>query len=489
MKRKYQIAIYLRLSREDPQSTDPSGWKKESSSIVSQRNLLCAFAKDHFTEYELLEFCDDGFTGTNMEREGMQQMLAKVKQGRIDCILVKDFSRFSRDYIVLGTYLEQIFPFLQVRFISVNDHYDSSRYPGRTAGLEVNFQHLLYDLYSKDLSKKVSSSLSIRKEQGEYVSSHAPFGYEKAAQDRHHLVIAEEEAEIVRMIFSLAVAGWTSVEIAKQMNKEQRKTPVEFKIEKGKTHRNPKGERFLWNSSMVCSILKNEVYVGNSVQKKYKKDIVGGKNHLQPRQDWLIEKKHHPPIISEEVFAQVQKKQKKIQRGKYGASHPLTGKVICGGCCRNLTYRKGKMPYFTCCLRYTCPLPDCVTKILAETLEEFAISRLKEKMAKEGIFIGQEKQKWEQEIEKKQKLERKLKQYRSKMQSAYEKYVWEGTETFFQTQIAVEEVRKELQEVQERLMEMKKDTEDSVMTKEMADHYIDKIIVTKEQKMKMVWKL
>lgn len=193
--KRYRIAIYIRLSKEDAKG------REESNSVTMQRLLLQRYAAEHFSDYELLEFCDDGYTGTNFARPGMQAMLDLVKESKIDCILVKDFSRFARDYIELGSYLEQIFPFMGVRFISVNDGYDSKNYHGSLADIDVNFKNLLYDLYSKDLSQKVRSSLAVKKEQGQYVSGNCPFGYDKDAKDRHRLLIEEDEAEIVRRIF------------------------------------------------------------------------------------------------------------------------------------------------------------------------------------------------------------------------------------------------------------------------------------------------
>lgn len=302
MEEKQRIAIYIRLSKEDDTC------REESNSITMQRILLQKYAAAHFTEYELLEFCDDGYTGTNLNRPGMQSMLKMARNGGIDCILVKDFSRFARDYIEIGSYLEQIFPFLGIRFISVNDHYDSRDYQGSIGDIDVNFRNLLYDLYSKDLSGKVRSSLAVRKEKGQYVSANSPFGYEKDEKDRHALRVEQDEAEVVRRIFDLTLKGATSREIARLFNQTGVKTPIEFKIAKGKTSRVPKGERFLWSGSTICQILRNEVYIGNVVQKKYTKDFVGGKNHLNPREEWLISCHHHEPIIEKEVFERVQER-------------------------------------------------------------------------------------------------------------------------------------------------------------------------------------
>lgn len=376
--KRYIIAIYIRLSKEDDK------WKEESNSITMQRVVLKKYIEENFADYEVVEFCDDGYTGTNFERPGMQEMLCRIRDGKIDCVIVKDFSRFARDYVELGSYLEQIFPFLGVRFISVNDGYDSINYQGSIADIDVNFKNLLYDLYSKDLSEKVRASLAIRKEKGQYVSGNSPFGYEKDPEDRHALLIAEDEAEVVRRIFSLTLDGLTSVQVAKLFNKEGVKTPVEFKIEKGRTSRQPKGERFLWSSSTVCQILRNEIYVGNIVQKKYEKDFVGGKNHIKPREEWLVSYGHHEPIINKEDFDKVQAGRGQKRPPQTNPPHPLVGKLVCGCCKKSLRYRRGLNPYFTCHQRYSNAMENCVSKVNAMFMEQYILWMMQDKLDKDG---------------------------------------------------------------------------------------------------------
>lgn len=394
--KKYRIAIYIRVSKEDDKIKEeiplghalmPYGKKEESNSITMQRILLHQYVADNFSDYELSEFCDDGYTGTNFERPGIQKLLEKVRDMEIDCIIVKDFSRFARDYIELGSYLEQIFPFMGVRFISVNDRYDSKSYQGSIADMDVNFKNLLYDLYSKDLSQKVRSSLAIRKEQGQYISANSPFGYEKDPKDRHALLIAEDEAEIVRKIFSLTIEGYTSTRIARLFNENHIKTPMEFKIEKGKTKRKPKGERFLWNHSTICQILRNEIYIGNIVQKKYEKDFVGGKNHIKPREEWMVGYHHHEPIIEKEVFYQVQEGRGRKRNPQHRNTHPLIGKLVCGCCRRNLQQRDGRNPYFFCQNRYSNAMEHCVDKVNRMFLEQYIFYKMQEKFHTDEVMV------------------------------------------------------------------------------------------------------
>ena len=193
---KFCIAVYLRVSKKEKS-------EEESSSIKNQRNLLLQFIENQkeFIDSSILEFLDDGYSGTNFQRPGVLQLLKQVKEGKINCIVVKDISRFSRDYIELGVYLEQIFPFLGVRFIALNDNYDSIKCQEIGMDFASAFQNIFYDWYSKDLSIKVRTSLKTRKEKGEYISPNPPYGYQKDRKEKGCVIICKEEASVVQMIF------------------------------------------------------------------------------------------------------------------------------------------------------------------------------------------------------------------------------------------------------------------------------------------------
>lgn len=505
--KKYRIAIYLRLSKEDMKDGAATR-KEESNSIAMQRLLLRKYIEDNFTDYEIIEFCDDGYTGTNFDRPDVQEMLERIRNGEINCIIVKDFSRFARDYIELGAYLEQIFPFLGVRFISVNDGYDSVNVQGGIADMDVNFKNLLYDLYSRDLSGKVRSSLAIRKEKGQYVSANSPFGYEKDPEDRHALLIAEDEAEVVRRIFSLTLEGRTSVEIAKLFNETGVKTPVEFKIEKGKTSRIPKGERFLWSGSTICQILRNEIYIGNTVQKKYEKDFVGGKNHIKPREEWLGAYGHHEPIINKEVFDKVQEDRGKKRPPQYHETHPLVGKLVCGCCKKNLNYRRGLNPYFTCYHRYSNNMKTCVRRVNAMFAEQYVLLMMQDKLEAEGELeklrmeaaerLGQEIRELK---EKKRRLSAMAEKAKQQKFEAYQNYASGKAGSFQSDGSVVQSIEEEMADLEGRLQ--KAEAEYSAMdrggegypkerfaelSREMIERYIEKIEVYDEQHMETRWK-
>lgn len=193
---------YYRLSLED-------GSAGESNSIINQRKLVKDYIShiSELAELPFQEFYDDGYSGSSMERPGIQQVLELARNEQVQCIVVKDFSRFSRDYIEMGTYLEQIFPFLGIRFISVFDHYDSKDYKGKSSDIEVQFKGLIADFYVKDQSVKVKSAVSTKRSNGEYCCGSAPYGYRINPENKKELLIVEEEAEIIRRVFELTNSG------------------------------------------------------------------------------------------------------------------------------------------------------------------------------------------------------------------------------------------------------------------------------------------
>ncbi|MBR6770337.1 MAG: recombinase family protein [Lachnospiraceae bacterium] len=443
--KRYQIALYIRLSKEE----------KESCSIQTQRSLLEGYTAEHFTEYDLLEFCDKGYTGINFQRPAVQQLLKRARKLEIHCIIVKDFSRFSRDYIELGSYLEQIFPFLGIRFISINDHYDSQKYQGSIGNLDMNFKNLLYDLYSKDLSRKVRSSLTAKKEQGKYVSGIPPFGYKKADLDRYALIIAEEEAKVVRRIFSLTLEGYTSGAIARLLNQEGVVTPLESRRKNNQKKENicrkSTDDSTLWNSSTICRILKNEVYTGCILQKKTQRETVGGKNRCNPRKDWLVTYHHHEPIIAKEIFDQIQEKRGRSRGSSSCSSHPLTGKLVCGCCKKNLIYHKGKKAYFTCQYRYVNGKEACIQRVDVERIEQQIGKELQRRLieqreveesqiwsdlpiqvkkTKKKEVCDNKREEQEQLKKKEQKLISQIQKLKQQSFQAYQNYVYGRSDCF-----------------------------------------------------------
>lgn len=367
-----RIALYMRLSMEDKEN------EEESNSILNQRLLLRRFVLDKFADVktEVMEFVDDGYSGTNFDRPSVKELLENAKEAKIDCIIVKDFSRFSRDYIEMGAYLEQIFPFLGIRFISVNDHYDSNDYIGKSAGMDTAFKYLVNDLYAKDISVKVKSTLEMKREKGIYANGSTPFGYMKSKEDCHLLEPVEPEAGIIRRIFQMTLEGYSSSKIAKLFNEEGVMTPMEYKIKRGITMMKPKGNRFLWDGSTICQMLRNDFYAGDWVYGKYETNAVGGKARLKPRSEWKIYYNHHEAIIDRETFKMVQQSRGRKKSVQKREKHPLTGKIVCGCCGKNLKIEHSLNPYFFCATRYKTDSPECVKKVNVMFIEQMILYML-----------------------------------------------------------------------------------------------------------------
>lgn len=506
---KCKVAIYMRLSQDDGDSD------AESNSIVNQRQLLHSYVEKHFGNYDLLEFQDDGYTGANFSRPGVSELLEKVRHGQIDCIVVKDLSRFSRDYIEIGAYLEQIFPFAGVRFIAINDGYDSERFKGGVAGIGTSFQNLMNDLYCKDISVKVKSALKIKKENGIYANGSCAFGYRKDPKDRHKLLIDEEEAAIVRRIFQMALEGISSQKIARKFNEEGVKTPIEYKMERGIATMAPKGKRFEWSASTICQMLRNATYAGDIVYGKYETPEVSGKSRLKPRSEWKVFRNHHEAIIDRSAFEYIQKSRGTKKAVTY-KRHPLVGKMECGNCHKSLKIERTKNPYFFCGNKYVTRYQGCVDRINVQFLEQYVLFRLQEEMERQakarpvyveavdrakqelGVLSGQRNQ-----------IGEKLKELQTLQTALYEEYVFkkksredyivEKKELQEQTEQCMgflDELGKRIETLQGKVSESGIEAYHSLqgpsfteLTQEVADRFVKRIIVYDEMDIEVEWNL
>ena len=337
------LAKYLRLSLED----DKEG---ESDSIVNQRLLIDDYILQYgdLREYESMEFVDDGYSGTNFSRPAIKELMDLLRKGKIHCIIVKDFSRFSRDYIELGNYLEQVFPFKGVRFISVNDKYDSKSANLMQSGLDVPFKGILYDLYSKDISNKVKSAKRQMLKQGKLAGGSHPYGYIKDKQGKKTYKIDEEAATIIRLIYKLALESKSDIEIAKELNAKKIMTPSLYKKSKGFcAYGVRKGIVPIWDSVKVNKILRDERYTGVLLLGQHKSAGIGtGRTICVPQNEWYRKEDNHPPIVSREQFETVQRlKSPYIEKGKHKVKNILFRKIKCASCGRFLYHKpsdKGK---------------------------------------------------------------------------------------------------------------------------------------------------
>ena len=299
----YVVALYIRLSLEDD---DLGEAKRESDSITNQRALLKDYLKNHeeFTDCTVIEKCDDGYSGVHFDnRPQFTELIGLAKKGKVNCIMVKDFSRFGRDYIELGSYLDQIFPFLGIRFISVNDNYDSAALNGETSGLDVAFKNLIYDYYSREMSKKQRIAWRRMAENGEYNAGFTLYGYKKALDDKHKLVIDEETAPIVKEIFSMKLSGVGTSHIAKCLNDRGVPSPAELGKQRN-LRQKWKGnfEKYGWTASTVERILREEKYTGTMVMLKTELQGVRGRQVKRPEKEWVRKEGTHEAIVSHQTY-------------------------------------------------------------------------------------------------------------------------------------------------------------------------------------------
>ena len=331
----YTICAYMRLSQEDD---DVFGRKVESGSITSQRRMILDFI-NHQPEFKgcrVIERCDDGLSGRYFDtRPQFTDMIGLAKKGKVNCIVVKDCSRFGRDYVELGDYLEQLFPFLGVRFIAINDHYDSDKSEG---GLDIAFKNLVYDIYSRDLSKKVRQAREQMAAQGKYTATQTAYGYRKKKRDRHKLEPDPETAPVVREIFDMRLAGMGLSEIARNLNDRGISCPTVFLNGKGRpVTRKGNFEMMCWDGGVINGVLQNEIYTGAVVSLKSRMDSRNGKLVQRPKEEWVRVEGMHEAIVTKEEFRRVQElvSQQKPAVGKRKMRY------ACGVCGKRLTRRNG----------------------------------------------------------------------------------------------------------------------------------------------------
>lgn len=352
----YRVAMYLRLSQDDEKYD--KDFKVESNSISNQRLQIQDYI-DKNEEMELAkEYVDDGYSGINFERPAFKEMMEDVITGSINCIVVKDLSRFGRDYIDSGRYLQRVFPSLDIRFIALNDNYDSFTASETEKNLVIPFKNFINDNYCRDTSAKVRSVCKVKRKQGQFISNYAPYGYEKDKEDKHKIVIDKEVEYVVRKIFSMKLEGYSSYSIAKHLNDNGIPSPMEHKKAKGIRYKTGFSTKAVakWDTPSVNRILINEIYIGTLQQGKrekinYKLDKVVSKN----KSDWIEIEDNHEAIIDPHDFEIVQKLLKcDIKAKTVGEKADLfSGLLFCKDCNAQMTKKvdkRGKTPtvYYIC---------------------------------------------------------------------------------------------------------------------------------------------
>ncbi len=348
---QYNADLYLRLSRED-------GDGAESESIANQRDLLLAFLFKHPEIHLHKVRVDDGYSGVDYNRPDFRQMMESVKNKEINCIIVKDFSRLGRNFIETGKYIEKIFPFMGVRFISINDDYDSVRARTSSENLIVPVKNLINDTYCRDISIKIRSHLAIKRERGECIAPFAVYGYKKDEKNKNQLVVDEEAAAIVCEIFKRKLDGFSAQAIANWLNRQGVLSPLEYKHSKGSRYFTTfkQKDKSRWTAVAVFRILKNPAYIGTLVQgKRSTPNYKVRKLFDVPEKQWVSVPNSHEAIVSKEIFESVEKLLLADTRTapSQNCTYPLSGLLYCGDCGRSMvrknnSYANKPYIYYIC---------------------------------------------------------------------------------------------------------------------------------------------
>lgn len=417
------IALYLRLSQEDVDIRRNDA-KDESNSISAQRILVERYIDENadLSNLPRIEFCDDGFSGTNFSRPDFQRMIDLAKQGEIGTIIVKDLSRFGRDYLEVGDYLEHIFPFLGIRFISVNDHYDSFNHDGKTAGMDITFRNLIYDYYSKDLSAKVKTAMRSKQDKGEFITCFT-YGYKPSPENKHKMIIDEPAAEIVREIFDAIIAGKTTSEVAANLNARGIPTPNEYKKVRRREDTEPQ-----WTHPRITYMIRNIKYTGVMTNHTRESRFIRDKNQRRvPMSEWIIHPDAHEAIIPREKWEQANEMLRNPKKVSRSVLEQPDRVYYCAHCGRKLRKTYGLDQYYSCVSAKYHHESECSgIRLKRSEMEEILVEALRAQIN----FIKQL-----QETKKKEKvspsvelyraiaqLEKELEQLRSKKLERYEAY-------------------------------------------------------------------
>lgn len=363
--RRFYAAMYLRLSRDDAASggsAKDSGIqasvKSESESIGNQRELIRAYIRER-QDIKLYDiYVDDGFSGSNFDRPEFKRMMCDIEAGRVNCVIVKDLSRFGRDYIEAGRYIQKTFPALGVRFIALTDDYDSFSVDMGTSSIVLPVKNFINDSYCRDISTKVKSGLEVKWRNGECISPFAVYGYRKDEADKNHLVMDEYAGRIVRQIFEWKIAGMAVSAIAEKLNGLGILSPKEYKKSLGINYNGGfRGVgKSLWRNASVKRILTNEIYLGHLQQGKSQKVNYKVKKIVEkPREEWVCVRNTHEALVTEDDFQIVQNLLKSDIRLGPGMEKPglFSGLLFCGDCREQMVrrivrYKEKEKIYYIC---------------------------------------------------------------------------------------------------------------------------------------------
>ena len=429
---RWKAGGYVRLSKEDREHMD------SSQSVLSQKQMIEKFLRTQ-PDIELYDyFVDDGYSGTDMERPEFQRMKQAFEDGIINCIIIKDLSRLARNDEESGKYIFIIFPFYNIRFISVNDHVDSYERPESVNNLEISFKNIMHSEYSRDLSKKVISASNIRRKRGEFLGAFCTYGYKKDPLDFHHLVIDDEAAMTVRYIYKRYLETQNMYAIAQELSESNIPTPLEYKELKGENLFIP-GKKInvsFWKDSTVKRILTNEIYTGCLVQGKRRKISYKSKKIIETDEDeWIKVENTHEAIIPQSAFEEVQRLIKQNYRCHSSPvfRNVFAGKLFCGQCGAAMSVinssQKMVRRYFVCKVAYKKSGLCEAKRMRFEKVESIVLAVLNNylRLCSDMVTLKQkllDRKMKEEEILRKKKAKRQSKQQKLKIEKTelYAKY-------------------------------------------------------------------
>jgi DNA invertase Pin-like site-specific DNA recombinase len=370
LNQEYKVGIYIRLSKEDNDKIK----KDESESIKNQRQLIYKYLEENHLN-NCREYIDDGYSGTNFNRPSFIRLLHDIEKNEINMVITKDLSRLGRDYIKTGYYIEEYFPIKKVRYISILDGIDT--YKNIISNDIAPFKALFNDMVSKDTSKKIRSILKNKKEQGLFLGSKAPYGYQKSKQDKHKLIINEDESKVVKYIFKMALEGKSDLLIAKTLDSSGIPSP----------------NKGVWSTSSIYNILKNKEYTGCTISNVW--TSISYKNKKRVKRlpyEWIIINNTHPKIIDEDVFELVNSK-KRLKRKKnqyYSKELLLKGLIYCSECGSraSASFIKKRNYYVLNCNRYKKDSSSCTSHYIRyDYLERVVLNDIKTKFQIEELNL------------------------------------------------------------------------------------------------------
>ena len=336
-------ALYCRLSVEDTKDEKKNGKEDLSNSIQNQKAMLLQYARDHRFPHPTF-FIDDGYSGVTYDRPGFQKMLDEIEAGHVGAVITKDLSRLGRNSALTGLYINYTFPQNDVRYIAINDHFDSIN-PNSTDSDIAGIKNWFNEFFAKDTSRKIRAVQKAKGERGERLTVHVPYGYMKNPENPKEWIIDEEAAQVVKKIFTLCMNGRGPSQIADQLEKDKILTPTAYKNKQGvKTPHTEPENPYRWHESTIVSILERKEYIGATVNfKTYTNSIWDKKQRENPEENRVIFYNTHPAIIEQEVFDKVQEiRQQRHRRTATGKSSPFSGLVFCADCNQKLYYSTTK---------------------------------------------------------------------------------------------------------------------------------------------------